>query len=218
MRLELSCSALLAIATVSTDVDAFISPLALRKNPTAFTGSALSASGDDFVDALKGMSGGDGDDGGNEEEEVSQGGSRFKEMMAASQREDRMFRPIENPFLNPTPTPPAPGSASLDNLSVEDQARMFRQLMQQQQSGLGFSSAPPPAPPARENPRPVGRNRDTETIANTSDLYFAQLKRDSTVRGIARIRGESDKAEAVFEDEGIRQLEDLLHSNPYLKG
>jgi hypothetical protein len=66
--------------------------------------------------------------------------------------------------------------------------------------------------------RPVGRNRDADSIANTSDLYFAQLKRDSTVRTLARIRGEVEIAEKVFEDEGIKQLDDLLQKNPYLKG
>merc|ERR1712238_459512 len=62
-----------------------------------------------------------------------------------------------------------------------------------------------------------GRNRDADMIANSSDLYFAQLKRDSTVRTIGRIRGEKDISEAVFEDEGIEQLQSLVQENPYLK-
>jgi hypothetical protein len=66
--------------------------------------------------------------------------------------------------------------------------------------------------------RPVGRNRDADTIANAADLYFAQLKRDSSVRGKARIRGDAEKADQVFADKGIKELEGLMYENPYLKG
>jgi hypothetical protein len=153
-------------------------------------------------------------------EASSGGGTRFKELMSKAQTgarpEPGLPRPIENPFLTPealSQSPPDPA-----NLSVEEQARLFREMMQGQgavpQQPV-YSS--PAAPKQRENPRPQGRNRDADSIANTSDLYFAQLKRDSTVRTMARLRGENDKAEKVFEDEGIKQLEELLHTNPYLK-
>jgi hypothetical protein len=104
---------------------------------------------------------------------------------------------------------------------------MFREMMAAQQLG---GNAIPVAPVTTDIPqtqrvaktdragRPVGRNRDADMIANTSDLYFAQLKRDSTVRTLARIRGEAEIAEKVFEDEGIEQLNQLLQKNPYLKG
>ena len=91
-------------------------------------------------------------------------------------------------------------------------------MQQQGGGGGGGADIPVPARPSRPDPRPAGRNRDADSIANTSDLYFAQLKRDSTVRGLARIRGDDETAQAIFEDEGIAQLEDLLHENPYLKG
>ena len=211
MRLELSCSALLAIASVSTDVAAFVSPLALKRSALSTT-TANRLEDDNFLDTLKSSSAGDGAV--EDDEEVGQGGSRFKDMMAASQNQDRMFKPIENPFLNPAPTP-GPGSVSFDNLSTEDQARMFREMMQQSASGGLPQHAPAPT---RESPRPIGRNKDADSIANTSDLYFAQLKRDSTVRGLARIKGDTEKAEAVMQDDGIKQLEELLHNNPYMKG
>jgi hypothetical protein len=62
----------------------------------------------------------------------------------------------------------------------------------------------------------VGRNRDADAISNTSDLYLAQLKYDSTVRNIARYRGDEAKANAVFQDEGVHKLKDELLKNPYL--
>jgi hypothetical protein len=172
----------------------------------------------------------------DEEEDVGSGSSRFKELLKAAQQRGaseapRMPRAIDNPFLNPTPPSPSampfqPLAANPDELSVEEQARMFREMMAQQQAGA--AAVQPPVPPLMDAPmrvaktdragRPVGRNRDADTIANTADLYFAQLKRDSTVRALARLRGEVDVAEKVFEDEGIRQLDDLLQKNPYLKG
>mmetsp|Transcript_15246 Transcript_15246/g.24705 ORF Transcript_15246/g.24705 Transcript_15246/m.24705 type:complete len:679 (-) Transcript_15246:110-2146(-) len=125
-------------------------------------------------------------------------------------------------------TSTAPLAANPNELSVEEQARMFREMMAQQQGGAPAVNTPV-VPVAADVPvqrvaktdragRPVGRNRDADTIANTSDLYFAQLKRDSTVRTLARIQGEDEVAEKVFEDEGIKQLDELLQKNPYLKG
>ncbi|KAL3918387.1 MAG: hypothetical protein SGARI_007480 [Bacillariaceae sp.] len=112
-------------------------------------------------------------------------------------------------------------------MSVEEQARMFREMMAQQQGSAETPASPPPPQPAAAPQRtsktdragrPVGRNRDADTISNTADLYFAQLKRDSAVRTMARVRGEDDVAEQVFEDEGIKQLEGILKENPHLVG
>lgn len=105
-----------------------------------------------------------------------------------------------------------------DELSVEDQARMFREMM------AGKTQGPVEPPPvsrvSREDRagRPMGRNPDADKITNTSDLYFAQLKRDSTVRTIARIRENKEVSEAVFQDDGIKELDALLQQNPYLQG
>ena len=166
-------------------------------------------------------------------DEPASGSSRFKEMMAAAQSREGGGggglgfggRAIENPFLSQpyssTPTIPS-SSSNIDEMSVEEQARRFREMMEQQQQGGGGGAVqPPPLERVAKTDRagrPVGRNRDADTIANTADLYFAQLKRDSTVRTMARIRGEDELAEKVFEDEGVKQLENLLVENPYLKG
>merc|ERR1712146_541491 len=92
--------------------------------------------------------------------------------------------------------------------------------MGQQQASYVGDINPPPQRAARTDRagRPIGRNRDADTIANTSDLYFAQLKRDSTVRAIGRIRGDKEVSEAVFQDEGIKELDKMLKKNPYLQG
>lgn len=107
--------------------------------------------------------------------------------------------------------------ANPDGLSVEEQARMFREMMADKQ---GFASPPPPTKVNREGDRagrPVGRNKDADKIANTSDLYFAQLKRDSTVRTIGRYSGDEAVSEAVFEDDGIEELDRLFLENPFLQ-
>jgi hypothetical protein len=105
-----------------------------------------------------------------------------------------------------------------DEMTVEQQAEMFRQMMQGKQppsqSSQELKIPPLPKPPAPD--RKVGRNRDADTIQNTADVYFAQLKRDSTVRGIARIRGEDDKANEVFKDERISELNNMIKENPHL--
>ena len=142
-------------------------------------------------------------------------GSRFAEMMQIAQQRGAQQpggavpggRAVENPFLQPQ-APANPG-----DLSVEEQARMFREMM-------AGNQAVPQAPMrvAADPGRPVGRNADADKIANTSDLYFAQLKRDSTVRTMARMKGDSEASNAVFEDSGIKELDNLLLTNPYLKG
>lgn len=155
-----------------------------------------------------------------EDEDLSSGdasGSRFAEMMQlAKQRGGQQpggavpgGRAIENPFLQPQ------ASANPGELSVEEQARMFREMMAGNQA---VPQAPVRVAADPGGVRPVGRNADADKIANTSDLYFAQLKRDSTVRTIARMKGDNEASEAVFEDDGIKELDNLLLTNPYLKG
>jgi hypothetical protein len=207
------------------------------------------ANDEDFLDALRpGKKRGSSDDQ-DDEDEVSVGSesSRFKELMKAAKmaggQQHHIPRPIENPFLNPPPPPviqqqqqSLPFVAAIggdpSTLSVEEQARMFREMMarsqqqqqqqEQQQPSQQLGAMLPPPPPRVSKTdragRPVGRNRDADSIANTADLYFAQLKRDSSVRTIARLRGENDVAEQVFADEGIKQLDELLQKNPYLQG
>lgn len=174
----------------------------------------------------------DDDEDEQDPDEPASGSSRFKELMSLAKAGGVGGaggglgfggRAVENPFLSQSysPLPPLTPIANLDEMSVEEQARRFREMMQQG-GGVPRTDTIPP-PPQRVSKtdragRPVGRNRDADTIANTADLYFAQLKRDSTVRTIARLRDDIETAEAVFADEGVRALDELLVKNPYLKG
>lgn len=219
--MRFSFSAVMALGSTIRISDAFVSPTFKYRTTEINMDNS-------FMDALSPPSGGDDDDGSEETEVNSQGSSRFQELRKLAKQEEgnksanmqQSGRAIENPFLNSPPSTAAanPLPANPDELSVEEQARMFREMM----AGNQVSASPPP-PPMRVSKtdragRPVGRNPDADKIANTSDLYLAQLKRDSTVRTLGRQRGDSITSEAVFEDEGIKQLDDLLMANPYLKG
>ena len=86
---------------------------------------------------------------------------------------------------------------------------------------LEFLDAMPLPPKTKQNEdmitggRPVGYNPDAFSISNTADLYFAQLKQDSKVRKLARMRGDTDTANRVFEDETVRRIGDSWRPNPY---
>jgi len=239
MRLKFSSSTFLALAAVTTTTTttttyAFLAP----SNSNTHRRSLLerkvgSWDNDDFLEALSG---------GNPQQEHppkyqpeedesrrvdgDQGGSRLKHMMSAMRQQDSSqggFRPVENPFLTPPSTAPAAGGMNPQEMSVEEQARRFREMMMMNVQPQGtFAPQPPQStrPTSRTDRagRPVGRNRDADTIANSADLYFAQLKRDSSVRGMARIRGDDEAAENVFADSGIKELEGMMYENPYLKG
>jgi len=204
--MRFSISAVLALGTAVRNSDAFLSPT-LKTRTTAIHMDK------DFLDALSPQSGDDN----SEEKDDGSGSSRFRELMKlakeSGQSDASSMQPaIDNPFLSQTPLPANP-----DGLSVEEQARMFREMMADKQ---GFASPPPPTKVNREADRagrPVGRNKDADKIANTSDLYFAQLKRDSTVRTIGRYSGDEGVSEAVFEDDGIQELDDLFLENPFLQ-
>lgn len=173
------------------------------------------------------------------EHDDNQGGSRFKAMMAAAQQA-KTAEPISrgqppvnpyaaNPFVPPAAYSNAPlhppltiDPADAEKLSVEEQAALFRKMMEQRQTPAKSYEPPPPGIPTKiggldAKGRRIGRNRDTDTIANTSDLYFAQLKRDSSVRNMARIQGDEEFADKVFEDPSVKQLEVELKENPYLQ-
>ena len=177
------------------------------------------------------------------EPDGSQGGQLFREMLARAKRGDTLAAPAATTVPPPPPVvPPTTNAASLDNLSVEQQAELFRQMMaqqqQQQQQQLPIPATPPPVavplsqPPLAINPGALprrtsggddrrkassgtARNRDADAIVNTSDLYFAQLKLDSTLRNYARYTGDDDKANAVFADPSIREIK--AHVNPALQ-
>ena len=225
--MKLNFAAFLALASsTTTTIDAFLSPnIVGSKIPSSTVQMVGGWDNDDFLAALSGgnpQAGNpppqDGD--GDKEEDGGQGGSMFKRILEqAKSRVEPGPRPVMNPFLAVPNDPVSPANNPLE-LSVEEQARMFREMMK----NGGVPAAPMELPAVRRTARtdragkPVGRNRDADTIANTADLYFAQLKRDSSVRGIARIQGDDELANKVFEDEGIKELETILVKNPYLKG
>ena len=169
---------------------------------------------------LQAISEGASEESADADKEDVQGGSRFKEMMEkgkqpspAATPEQRSGPILYNPMEGLSPSPKqTPGAGASSELSMQEQAQLFQKFLQMQQQG-NVAPAPSPSKPGKR----VGRNRDADTIANTADLYFAQLKRDSTVRTIARYEGDLERANAVFEDEGVKELEGMLQTNPYLK-
>lgn len=79
------------------------------------------------------------------------------------------------------------------------------------------SQAPPEPNKSTQVGKPVGRNRDADQIANAADLYFAQLKLDSTIRAKAFHAGDYDTSNAAFEDDRVKKLADALKDNPYIQ-
>ncbi|KAG7358953.1 hypothetical protein IV203_015542 [Nitzschia inconspicua] len=232
----------------------------------------------------------------NPEEEASQGGERFRKLMERARQQQQQQQQLQQTYQ----TPPSQQSPSLFqippdamNLPVEDQARLFRELMARQQQMHPPQQVPPqqqqnyqtdpyqqqyaqmmqqqyqqlpPLPSqqyeqqyAQQSPsiyssasqaqypqlrtqqiaanviyspetspypnylepgvgfdgRKIGRNRDADTISNASDAYFAQLKRDSTTRNLARYAGDEQKANEIFHDPAIRDIQPPP-SNPHL--
>ena len=159
-------------------------------------------------------------------QDQGEGGKMFKTMMEKAQNRQASVEPegLKNPFvanpfagiegLDPSDVAPRvespPPALDPNALTVEQQAQLFRAMLQGQAPALMN------AKPAKADIRKTGRNQDADAIQNTADVYFAQLKRDSTVRGIARIRGDQDKANAVFQDEKIEELKSLIKENPHL--
>ena len=156
-------------------------------------------------------------------EEESGSGEMFKKMLERAQQGSTLKASVQPP----PETPPVPTQSSVpalpdgfEKLSVEAQAALFRQLMASPQQEQ-WPAAPGPRPEAKgqamvaADGRKIGRNKDADSLVNTSDVYFAQLKLDSAVRNQARREGDVDKAEAVFADPTIPELK--LHINPYME-
>lgn len=218
-------------------------------------------------------------------EESSQGGSKFRELMArASKQSEGTTRQglAYDPPPQPQQTRPSAnhgntahggGNVSIPpnamDLSIEQQAALFRQMMMEKQDQLQqqnpysqemaqfekqqqqqerkmkdpYQTAPPRVygpPPDLRNPyaqqqyqapppedknyreygtgydgRRIGRNKDAETVSNSADVYFAQLKRDSTSRNYARYAGDDEVANQVFHDPKIQEI--YVPENPYRK-
>ncbi|CAB9524226.1 expressed unknown protein [Seminavis robusta] len=194
------------------------------------------------------------------EEEASQGGQLFRSLMARAQEraaQQQIILQQQQQYMQPQQQQQTNADiqipANAMDLSVEDQARLFREItalrqqgqqqqqqfqqqqFQQQQEHPALSSsyakiqmptypyANPPNPEQKNflppgigfDGRKIGRNRDAEIISTTADVYFAQLKRDSTTRNLARYAGDDDKANAVFHDAGIQEITGP-QANPHL--
>ena len=152
-----------------------------------------------------------------EEEEASGGGQRFKQMMerakqqAGTQQQQRMQQQTSAPMAAQLP----PDAA---NLPLDEQARLYREMFWRQKNPQVESY---PTPQYQMNGigidgRKIGRNRDSDMISNSGDVYMAQLKRDSTTRNLARYAGDDAKANEVFHDSGINDIKGP-EENPYLK-
>ena len=124
-----------------------------------------------------------------------------------------------------TPTPiPIPPAVDLNKLTTEEQAALLRQFVANPQPPAASEETygPPPPKTLRGGStdaitgRKSGRNRDADSIANTSDLYFAQLKRDSSIRQKAFFYGDEQVAGAVFADPSVKELPSQLTVNPFL--
>eukprot|EP00751_Fragilariopsis_kerguelensis_P027838 CAMPEP_0170855258 /NCGR_PEP_ID=MMETSP0734-20130129/13794_1 /TAXON_ID=186038 /ORGANISM="Fragilariopsis kerguelensis, Strain L26-C5" /LENGTH=424 /DNA_ID=CAMNT_0011226679 /DNA_START=143 /DNA_END=1417 /DNA_ORIENTATION=- len=176
----------------------------------------------------------------NDQEAAAQGGSRFMELMQRSQdqqykRQQQSQSQQGNTITITTPTM-IMTPEEIANLSIEGQARLYREFYytQQQQQQQGSSEGENYQQKSKGNQsigststnylqrgvygfdgRKIGRNKDGDIIANTSDEYFAKLKRDSTTRNIARYSGNEKKANEVFHDPSIQDIKHV--ENPYLK-
>jgi hypothetical protein len=250
MRLSIALNYAIALGLMGTSA-AFTPPGAFLRQSVKLSVGNFGRSGtawenDDFLDSLSNPKEGEAQQAPQEEpvageiadlpsvgayqggDEESQGGSRFKAMMeaAASAKSEEAYRgpPPMNPYApgQPAAAQPAAPAGDPDAMSVEEQAAMFRQMMQVQPPQKGQYDPPPAGKPTQiggldDKGRKIGRNRDTDTIANTSDLYFAQLKRDSSVRNMARIEGDEGFADQIWGDSSVKELEVELKTNPYLQ-
>eukprot|EP00586_Coscinodiscus_wailesii_P021758 CAMPEP_0172518606 /NCGR_PEP_ID=MMETSP1066-20121228/290921_1 /TAXON_ID=671091 /ORGANISM="Coscinodiscus wailesii, Strain CCMP2513" /LENGTH=312 /DNA_ID=CAMNT_0013301031 /DNA_START=164 /DNA_END=1104 /DNA_ORIENTATION=- len=73
------------------------------------------------------------------------------------------------------------------------------------------------SPGGADGPRPVGRNRDADSISNKADVYFAQLKMDSRIRKQAFMDGDTEKSNEVFGDERVVELGETLQRDPQIQ-
>jgi hypothetical protein len=194
----------------------------------------------------------------------------FRELMARQQMQQLQPQYLQQGLLTPPPpSPPSPPSFSQQQYNMADpyQQQYAQSMQQYQQPQSPFPPPPPPQyqqqysqqPPQQQTqpqyhpppqpqhpqyvvpetapnvyhpqtgPRPnylehgvgfdgrrIGRNRDADTISNSADAYLARLKRDSTTRNLARYVGDEQKANEVFHDPGIQDIQ-APELNPYLE-
>jgi hypothetical protein len=171
-----------------------------------------------------------------DQEGASQGGSRFRELMTRAENQQVARRSNPQPTQTITPTM-VMTSEEIANLSIDQQARLYREFyhtQQEQQKQHDFSSGGQRQQQQRNSKsigststnylqkgiygfdgKKIGHNKDIDAISNTSDEYFARLKRDSTTRNIARYSGDTNKANDIFHDPSIADINVVV--NPYLQ-
>ena len=174
-----------------------------------------------------------------QEEEESQGGQVFRNLMARAKQKSQQ-QPVQPVPQRQISNVPIPDNA--ENLSVHEQARLFRDIMlqrqrelvqqqqqQQQQPTNSYAQQQlPNYPYSAQNAQPqflpqgigfdgrkIGRNKDADAISTSADVYLAKLKRDSTTRRIARDAGDFEKANEIFHDPSIQEI--TAPVNPYLE-
>lgn len=135
--------------------------------------------------------------------------------------------------MTPPPPPPPPVFAQPGVPAAPAAVPPPVQAVQQQQ----YQAPPPPPPPAvpqqqqpsvdananadtgdevnTDNlydllPKKAGGNNDAYEVNNSADVYFAQLKRDSSVRIAARKKGDLETANKPFAEKGVVALGGLL--------
>lgn len=192
----------------------------------------------------------------NPQEEASQGGELFRSMMARAKQRAGQQQTIAQPQQQPMIPPPQQQGVQIPanamDLSIEEQARLFRDIMADRQQQVVQAASSPQNPYQQQQPqqwsdsstyaqqqlptypygensaqpqflppgvgidgRKIGRNRDADIIATSADVYFAQLKRDSSTRRLAREAGDNDKANEVFHDPSIQEIK-APPANPYM--
>jgi hypothetical protein len=208
-----SAIALCVLTAKTSSSYAFPIPVVFAR---ASTSSAIGMVGawdnDNFLANLSGRNKGQAEEG----ERIQQDdGYLLTQILHPSQPTNNVSTPI------PIPITPA---VDLSKLTTEEQAALFRQFVANPQPPAASEETyGPPLPKTLIGGstdditgRKTGRNRDADSIANTSDLYFAQLKRDSSIRQKAFFYGDEEVADAVFADPSVKELPSQLTVNPFL--
>lgn len=119
----------------------------------------------------------------------------------------------------PPPPPPPPAGLGSTPAAVPPQPQQQVAPVPVQPAPVAAAAPPVPAAPQGQDPGqldpkqfiPKGEgNKDAYEITNPADVYFAQLKRDSSVRIRARQQGDLETANKPFEDVGVKALNNFL--------
>lgn len=123
----------------------------------------------------------------------------YAQLTASNPSVAAQMQPPPMPQFNPNPVVPQTLNQAPLQAPVSDQTPKV---------------APKDADPSQLNPSDFlpksANNRDAYEISNPADVYFAQLKRDSTVRSLARRAGDLETANTPFADVGVQALKGYL--------